>query len=274
MLEKAISIGMEVFAAYPQNYIGGLTLNITLTGLVFLVFWKLLAKRLARWKIQIDRALTQKQIRRELLNAALSLAVSGILSSVLIYLATKGHTKIYLDIKDHSVWFAVLGFPLLLLLNDAWFYWIHRLLHHPKVYRFIHAEHHRSIVVNPFTSFSFHALEPVLLTIWVVPVAFLVPIYMPVLALVQVYGLYENIKSHLGYELFPKRFHHSILGFLTTSTYHTLHHTRYQGNYGLHFTFWDRLMGTQLPQYQATFDEVVRRRDGIAIQAKAVEKLL
>jgi sterol desaturase/sphingolipid hydroxylase (fatty acid hydroxylase superfamily) len=26
--------------------------------------------------------------------------------------------------------------------------------------------------------------------------------------------------------------------------YHNLHHERFNGNYGLYFTFWDRLMGT------------------------------
>jgi sterol desaturase/sphingolipid hydroxylase (fatty acid hydroxylase superfamily) len=30
-------------------------------------------------------------------------------------------------------------------------------------------------------------------------------------------------------------------------------------NYGLYFTFWDRLMGTTDPQYEAAFDEVASR---------------
>jgi Delta7-sterol 5-desaturase len=262
MIENVIALAGEVFGSFPQSYAMGLGVNLTLAGLVFLVFWKLFAKRLAGWKIQIDRALTGKQISREILNSVIAMAASGLLSCILIYMATKGHTKIYLDIKEHSIWFALLGVPALLLLNDTWFYWVHRFLHHPSVYRFVHVEHHRSIVVNPFTSYSFHALEPVLLTLWVIPVAFIFPIYAPVLGLVQVYGIYENIKSHLGYELFPKWFHRSPLRVLTTSTYHALHHTKYQGNYGLHFRFWDRLMGTELPQYKATFDEVVARRTG------------
>jgi Delta7-sterol 5-desaturase len=262
MFENAVGLAIDVFKTFPQSYVGGLVVNLTITSLVFLVFWKLFAQRLAGWKIQIDRALTSKQISREMINTAISLAASSVLSCVVIYLATKGHTKIYLDINEHSIWIAILAFPTLLFFNDTWFYWIHRLMHHPKVYRFVHVEHHRSIVVNPYTSYSFHALEPILLTLWVVPAALLVPIYAPVLALVQVYGLYENIKSHLGYELFSKNFHASPLRFLTTSTYHALHHTKYQGNYGLHFRFWDRLMGTELPQYKATFDEVVARRAG------------
>jgi Delta7-sterol 5-desaturase len=260
MFENAIAIAINVFQRFPQSYGAGLVANLTIASLVFLVFWKVFAKRLAGWKIQIDRALTGKQISRELLNTVIAMAASGILSCIMIYLATKGHTKIYFDIKDHSIWYALLGLPVLLFFNDAWFYWVHRLLHHPRVYRFVHVEHHRSIIVNPFTSYSFHALEPVLLTLWLVPVALTVPIYAPILGLVQVYGLYENIKSHLGYELFSKNFHRSPLRFLTTSTYHALHHTKYQGNYGLHFRFWDHLMGTELPQYKATFDEVVARR--------------
>ena len=47
---------------------------------------------------------------------------------------------------------------------------------------------------------------PLLLTLWIVPVAFLVPVYAPVLALVPVWGLLDNLKSYLGYELYPAGF--------------------------------------------------------------------
>ncbi|MBK6998392.1 MAG: sterol desaturase family protein [Lewinellaceae bacterium] len=54
-----------------------------------------------------------------------------------------------------------------------------------------------------------------------------------------------NVYGHLGYELFPpKMYKHTLGKWLNTSIYHNLHHEKFKGNYGLYFTFWDRLCGT------------------------------
>ena len=39
-----------------------------------------------------------------------------------------------------------------------------------------------------------------------------------------------------------------LLRWTNTSTFHNLHHTRLQGNYGLFTRFWDRLFGTFQPE--------------------------
>lgn len=74
-------------------------------------------------------------------------------------------------------WIAV-TFIGLIVFNDTWFYWWHRLLHHPKIFKRVHAVHHRSVDVNPFSSYSFHALEGFLLGAWTIPVFLLVPVYL------------------------------------------------------------------------------------------------
>ena len=54
--------------------------------------------------------------------------------------------------------------------------------------------------------------------------------------------------GHLGYETFPKSLiKHPIGKWQNNATNHNLHHQLSKYNYGLYFTFWDRLMGT----YQA-----------------------
>jgi Delta7-sterol 5-desaturase len=260
MFDAVTDFVWAIARAFPADYARGVLINGTIVGVVYLLFWKVFSKRLRQWRIQFDRQPNAAQIKRELWNAVFAMAAGAFLSSVMIYLATQGMTQIYFDLSDHHVLVALAGIPMLLLVNDAWFYWVHRILHHPRIYKYVHAEHHRSMVVNPLTSFSFHWLEPILLTLWIIPVTLLVPVYAPVLGIIQIYGLYDNIKSHLGYELFPRWFNRSPLRMLTSSTYHTLHHTRFKGNYGLHFRIWDRLMGTELPQYEASYDEITTRR--------------
>jgi Delta7-sterol 5-desaturase len=251
---------ISIASNFPKNYLTGLVMNTVIIGSVYFVFWKLFAKRLKNWRIQIEQRSDAAQIKRELKNALFTMAVGTLLTCVMLYLSTMGMTKLYTDIADHSIWVALAGFPLLLLIDDMWFYWVHRLLHHPRLFKYVHAEHHKSVDVNPLTSLSFHWLEPLLLTLWIVPVSLLFPIYAPVLGLMQIYGLYDNIKSHLGYELFPSWFNRSPLRMLTSSTYHNLHHTNFRVNYGLHFRIWDRLLGTEYKNYEPTYDAIVHRR--------------
>jgi sterol desaturase/sphingolipid hydroxylase (fatty acid hydroxylase superfamily) len=61
-------------------------------------------------------------------------------------------------------------------------------------------------------------------------------------------------------ELFPRGFTRSrFLGWHTTATHHALHHKDFTSNFGLYFTFWDRLLGTTHPRYDETFERVVSR---------------
>ena len=39
-------------------------------------------------------------------------------------------------------------------------------------------------------------------------------------------------------------------------THHELHHEKGGGNFGLYFTWWDRLMGTEHVEYHARFGQV------------------
>ena len=40
-------------------------------------------------------------------------------------------------------------------------------------------------------------------------------------------------------------------GWINATTHHDLHHSSFHYNYGLYFTWWDRLMGTEHPAYRA-----------------------
>ena len=250
----------DLIFTFFQSYIGAILFNGFFAVLAYIVFWKLLARKLAAWRIQIERRADAKQLKRELKNAIFVFAVAASMNVLVTWLGQLGYTKIYLGLSEQPIWYGLLGFPILLIIDDAWFYWVHRALHHPRIYKFVHHEHHRSLDVNPITSISFHWLEPLLLSFWVVPVSLFFPVWAPVLALLQVYGLLDNIKSHLGYEIFPSWWNKSPLRFLTSSTYHNLHHTKFRGNYGVHFRFWDRLMGTELAEYEPAFDDVQGRK--------------
>jgi sterol desaturase/sphingolipid hydroxylase (fatty acid hydroxylase superfamily) len=41
-----------------------------------------------------------------------------------------------------------------------------------------------------------------------------------------------------------------------------MHHSKFNGNYGVHFRIWDRLLGTEFKDYEKTFDEIQNRKKG------------
>lgn len=243
--------------------LGQSLLNYIIILLVYLIIWKLLKKRLSNWRIQLKERVDTAQIKSELIQSLYTLLVSTLFVIGIYNLKSLGLTKIYTDINEYPTFFAYFGFFILLFLDDTWFYWIHRLLHHPKIFKYVHRVHHESIDVNPFTSLSFHWLEALLLTFWILPVSLFFPIYVPALGVLQIWGFLDNIKSHLGYEFFPSWWNKSIGKIMTSSTHHNMHHSKFKGNYGVHFRFWDRLLGTEFDDYEKKFDEIQRRKKGI-----------
>lgn len=250
----------EIIGNFPAGFAQAVATNLLLIGAAYLIVWRWLATRLSAWRIQTKARVDAAQLKREWKNAFFTLGVGVLFSSVLLYWSAKGYTKLYTDFSAYSPFWSVAGFFMLLLIDDTWFYWCHRLLHHPKLFRWVHVEHHKSVDVNPFTSLSFHFLEPVLLTLWIFPVAFFLPVYAPALMAVQLWGLLDNLKSHLGYELYGAGLNRGPLQFLTSSTHHNMHHRKFKGNYGVHFRFWDKLLGTEFPDYESEYDAVQARK--------------
>lgn len=184
-------------------------------------------------------------IRHEL---TLSLVSSPIyaLPAALAYEAWKlGGTKVYLDVAQYGwPWLIVSGL-IYLVIQDTYYYWLHRAMHLKAVFRFVHAGHHRSRQPTAFASFSFDALEAAL-TAWLLPaLVFFIPIHPAVILALLTLMTVLAVLNHCGWEVLPQGFVRGPVGsWLITATHHSAHHTRFATNYGLYFRFWDRVMGT------------------------------
>ncbi len=239
---------------FIQGFLGQAITYFAIVGLFFLVVWKWGEQRFQGARIQAKNRVDRKQIAFEVKNTLIVFLASAPTTIAISFLYASGSTKLTTDV-------ATIGWPMiaatfvgLLIFNDAWFYCWHRLLHHPKLFRYVHAVHHKSVDVNPFSSYSFHWFEGFILGAWALPIAMFVPIYIPMLGALHAVGLANNVMSHLGYEFLPKGLLRiPLIRWMNTSTFHNLHHSSFNGNYGLMFRFWDRMLGTELPTYEKTF---------------------
>jgi ring-1,2-phenylacetyl-CoA epoxidase subunit PaaE len=245
---------------FVKQYFTTVTAALIIMSVAYLVFWVVLGKKLSNRKIQLSKRAGWPQIKEEIAATLLSFIGSTAFMFVILSFKDQGLTKFY--VGDTFGGYEALTVAVMIIISDAWFYWCHRGMHHPKVYKYVHALHHKSLDVNPYTSTSFHVVEAIVLTVWVLPLVMVMPVSMTALGIVQVIGTFNNLKSHLGYEFFPGFFGKvPPFNMLVTATNHSLHHTQYNGNYGLFFRFWDIVCGTELNTTHRTFEEIHLRNN-------------
>lgn len=228
----------------------------TFSGMLFLIFYILWKQAFAKLKIQ-PKIPKGRRIWHEVQYSISTAMVFACVGVGIYFLKQMGITKTYTTISEYGWFYFVLSFFLLTILHDTYFYWIHRLMHHARLFPFLHKVHHVSNNPTPFAALSFHPFEA-LIEIGIVPiVTIMIPFHPIVLFLFATWSLFFNVMGHLGYELFPKGFiYHPIGRWINTSTHHNMHHARSNCNYGLYYNFWDTIMKTNAPDYKQVYDRI------------------
>lgn len=262
MIQSKFDLMVFLFANYIQYFV--------VAGIIYLLFWKILKDRLMHLFIQ-KKFPKRKHINREIKYSILSLTITKVFGLSVILSNKAGLTLIYDDVEQYGTFYFVASFFIALIIHDTYFYWTHRLMHHPKIYRKVHLVHHKSTNPSPWAAFAFHPYEA-LLTGLIIPIlAFTLPMHMSVVFFFFIFSLVKNVWGHLGFELFPSGFtKNKIFGVNTTTTHHNLHHKKFNGNYGFYFTFWDRIMKTEVKNYHQEFEKIAGRKE--ELKKLAIEK--
>ncbi len=219
-------------------------------GGAYLLVWRVLTPHLLQRKLQPRRP-RRRDLLREILASHLSIAVFTLIATPLWALHRHGFGRLYTDVTVYGWGWFFVSILLMVLLHDTWFYWAHRLLHHPRTYRF-HRLHHRSITPTPWAVYAFGPAEAAVQAAIVPIIFFTVPAHPWAVALFLVHQHMYNLHGHLGFNLLPspllkRRFtlRHN------TPDHHDLHHRLNRGNFGLYFNLWDRALGTNVDGYDA-----------------------
>lgn len=188
-----------------------------------------------------------KVIRHEITLSLISSFIYAAPGAILIGLWNDGGTALYSGpVTSLTGWLWLpMSAAIYLFAHDTYFYWTHRVMHMPRFYKATHAGHHKSKQPTPWASFSFDPLEAVI-SAWFLPaLALFIPIHVGVVLVLLTVMTMNAVFNHAGWEIYPKRWIDGWWGrVMITATHHNLHHTRFTGNYGLYFRFWDQMMGT------------------------------
>lgn len=175
------------------------------------------------------------QMRLEILQTNKSMPGMALLTTPCFLAEVRGYTKLYSTPADGpGLWYEILQYPIFIVFTDALIYLIHRGLHHPSVYKYLHKPHHKWIMPTPYASHAFHPVD----------------------------GFAQSLPYHIFPLLFPLNKFASVFLFIFVNFWtimihdgeyvadspvingaacHTMHHLYFNYNYGQYTTFWDRL---------------------------------
>ena len=139
---------------------------------------------------------------------------------------------------DHPV--ALIALALLIpAFHEAHFYCVHRLIHIPVLYKYIHSVHHNSVNPSPWSSLSMHPIEHLLYWSGV-----LIHLVLPSHPLLMLYHLQVTgtgaVVGHIGFDKIE-------VGDTAVSSHayaHYLHHKYFEVNYADGLMPFDRMFGT------------------------------
>lgn len=218
---------------------------LVVSGAYHFVFLVLFKKRLKN-RILNDKKIKRKQVVREMKLSFYSAWIFGGIFMTTLFLYQRGALAIYEPISAYPIWYIPVSILVFLVLHDTYYYWLHRWMHQSNWLWKMHLAHHKSTTTSVLTAFSFHPIEAFLQSIFLVFFLICIPMSIVGLTIILFIMTISATINHAGIEIYPKRkwsslFSKCVIG----ATHHDLHHKQSKKNYGLYFTFWDIVGGTE-----------------------------
>lgn len=189
----------------------------------------------------------KNQISLEIKQTLRSLPVMAFLTVPFFVAEVRGHSKMFDSTEDGpGLWYSILQFPLFIAFTDFFIYWIHRGLHHPLVYKRLHKPHHKWIMPTPFASHAFHPLDGFAQSVPYHVFPFIFPLQKWAYLLLFTFINIWTVMIHDGDYV-------ANSAIINGAACHSIHHEKFDFNYGQFTTFWDRFGGTYRRPHETMF---------------------
>jgi Delta7-sterol 5-desaturase len=228
---------------------------IATVGHVFAVLLYVAVKK--QWRIAertiYDLPFNEGQVKRELRNSVHMPVHTVVLAALLSIgcFANTGLGSFFASVLATSVW------------AEIWHYGSHRAFHLRSLH-WIHAEHHRSRLNTPFSAISFSLSEKLIFDVGLLGPLALLDCFFSLnffgLAAWYIGALSVNAFDHTNFEVKSAHYNRWLGKVFTSATYHSMHHARYTGNYGLGTRLLDRMFKTEWKDYEPIYDRICREQ--------------
>lgn len=225
--------------------------GLAILGPMYLLFWVLRPRWVEAFRIHQPR-IAEHLTHIELWRSIRSLSIYMIPFTAFAMIQKHfGYSMLYTDIHQYGWGYFFLSILIFAGIVDTWFYWTHWLMHQNKFLRKRHGVHHSSYNITPVSAYSFDVVEGLINATPYFIFIMLVPWHPLALFTIAIFGIFYVGYIHLGYDFaFQWRQQNPILKWFYSATHHSIHHQRHDSNFGVYFTFWDKLMKTErIPEW-------------------------
>jgi len=220
----------------------------------------------------------KNQMRMEIKQTVEAIPAMAVLTVPCFLMEVRGYSFIYDSINDTGFthpFLSIFGsaynwlqFPIFLCFTDFCIYWIHRGLHHPKIYKRLHKPHHKWIMPTPFASHAFHPLDGFSQSVPYHLFPFLFPLqkfaYLALFVFIQIWTVMIHDGEYVANS-----------PIINGAACHTMHHLYFNYNYGQFTTLWDRMGGSYRKPNDELFAKETKMSDAEwKRQTKEMEKLV
>ena len=127
-------------------------------GFAFLLFYVIFKSKWSYWKIQ-QTFPKPNDYWREIIFSLITVIIFMIVAVIIFASPLRNYTLQYESIDVYGMGYWWLSIFLMILLHDTYFYWMHRMMHHPKIFKWVHRTHHQSTNPSPWAAYAFHPIE-------------------------------------------------------------------------------------------------------------------
>lgn len=182
----------------------------------------------------------KNQVRQEIRSSMIAIPWINLMTLPIFLAEVRGKSMLYTDVSQYGWAWLAISTVLYVAFNDITIYWIHRLEHHPSVYKYIHKPHHKWIVPTPWAALAFHPVDGFVQSIPYHLFIFFCPmqkhLYLVMFVLVQIWTIFIHDGDMISGHWTEK--------FINSPAHHTLHHMYFTVNYGQYFTWADYYFGS------------------------------
>ncbi|MFW8634130.1 sterol desaturase family protein [Cribrihabitans pelagius] len=144
-----------------------------------------------------------------------------------------------ISFAEAPVW-AVLWLMLIPMWSGLHFYWVHRLEHYPRLYRHVHAVHHRNVNTGPWSGISNHWFENLLYF-----TTYFIHLVLPSHPLhLLFHAMFQQVSPVLSHSGFERVIAGEREAAKAGDFFHQLHHRYFECNYGTSEIPFDKWFGT------------------------------
>lgn len=237
---KTLAIGW-----IAELYVRNLALILLVAGGLHLYFyvWRQQRQRLKYDRRELAKDSKAFTFKNQVLDNMFWTLGSGVAfwtayEALMFWAMANGYAPV-LSRGSNPVWFVVL-----FLLTPVWisfhFYWVHRFLHWPPLYKSVHALHHRNTNVGPWSGLSMHPIEHLIFFSSIL-IHFVIPAHPIHILFHMQHQALTAATSHTGFEgLVVQDKNRLALG----TFHHQMHHRYFECNYGNLEMPWDKWFGS------------------------------